>query len=407
LTSSKDHFSTPFEDHTLLKHAFLNGYLLAWAFKLLQWGQGGDRVYYVDGFAGAGHDPDGKPGSPTIACRIAQMVKAKLADVPGKESCRMVIFAVEKEATYFSELERHLTRFARSEPDGLFLRQGKFAEHFNEIAARVALCPTLYFLDPFGIRGLEASAFPRMLAGPSNEIFVLFSDTGAVRLRGLFHADDSDIDEQIAALQQTPSLFAEHDAADQAALAAEAERRRQARQPTLPAAVDALSRAIDDESWMEEMAEFSSEEAAREFLLRFVKKLIAAGAQFVQVIQMRDAAGVHKHCLVHASKSVSGFTAMKAAVSAGLNRKELSEEMRSRMRDDLRLPIDEVCRVLSEKFAGQEVSWTDQVKRFLLDETGIYDSQCKEIKARLRADSVWSRKGHREICTFPARSDGG
>jgi three-Cys-motif partner protein len=183
MTHSDDHFDA-FEDHTLLKHAYLEAYLPAWAFKLLHSQGEGGRVHFIDSFAGAGKDNEGNPGSPTIACRIAQQVRAK-READGVADARMVVWAIEKKTSYFKALTTQLERFRALENDFVTALHGTAAAHIAAIAPTLGDTPALYFLDPFGVDGLDASLYPAMLAGPRNEIFALFNNAGAARLRGV------------------------------------------------------------------------------------------------------------------------------------------------------------------------------------------------------------------------------
>jgi three-Cys-motif partner protein len=410
MTRSHGHFEE-FEDHTLLKHAVLRAYLFMWAFKLLQRPGAADRVIFVDSFAGPGKDNAGHPGSPTIACQVAQQVRGALAARPRLMSARMVVVAVEPKRAYYHALVEQLKPFLEQEGDYVHTMLGTASDHVDAIAERATDRPTLYFLDPFGVEGLDAAKYPKMLAGPQNEIFALFSDMGAARLRGVVHASDEDLESQLANLHWNPSLFPEMDVVDERGIYAEEGRRQEARDRTEPAARGAITRALGDDSWVTELAELDSDAVREELLKRFVAKLIDSGALYVQVIPMRDSAGYRKYCLVHASKSRKAWTTMKTAVSEGLNRPDLSEVMRDRIRQDLRQPIDLVIGWLTKRFGGQEVHWTSKkgadegtVKRSLLDETVVFDFQCSEIKDELRAHGWLARRRAGEFCTLPSVS---
>lgn len=411
MSQSRDHFEE-FEDHTLLKHAVLRAYLYMWAFKLLQRPGAADRVIYVDSFAGPGKDNAGNPGSPTIACRVAQEVRGALAKRPALASARVVVAAVELNPKHYKALVEQLRPFRELEGDYVHAFEGESSSHVDAIVSRAGDRPTLYFLDPFGVNGLDSSAYPKMLRGPQNEIFALFADMGAARLRGVVHAKDDDLVEQLLEIQQSPSLFPEMDRADQQGVRAEEERRGAARERTEPAARDAITRALGEDSWIDDLAEMDSQEAQAELLNRFVKQLQVSGAEFVQVIPMRDATGHRKYCLVHASKSRKAWTTMKTAVSSGLGSPELAEGMRDRIRADLTPPVENIIAWLAKRFGGQEVRWTGEkgkdsgtVKRVLLDETVVFDFQCNAVKDALKARKWLVRRSNkREYCVFPTPS---
>lgn len=412
MTKSRNHFDGEFGDHTLLKHAVLRAYLRMWAFKLLQRPGAGSRVFFVDGFAGPGKDAAGNPGSPTIACQIAQEVRGALA--ARRPGARVVIVAVEKEPRHYAMLLKQLGPFRELENDHVYAFEGIIGQHMDDVSALTVDHPTLYFLDPFGPSGLDAATYPKMLSGQHNEIFALFDDIGAARLRGVVHASDEDLKSELARIASNPSLFLEIDEEDQRAIFSEAERREAARSLTEPAAREAITGALGDDSWIKDLERMEPAEARTELLNRFVRKLRVSGAQFVQVIQIRDEAGKRKYSLVHASKSQKAWTTMKTAVSEGLNRDDLSPTMRERIRRDLAPPVDAVVAWLHDRFASQELRWTGKkgedagsVRRVLLNETIVFDFQCGEIKNALTARGRLTRKHRTELCSFPPKSTDG
>ncbi len=120
---------------------------------------------------------------------------------------------------------------------------------------------------------------------------------------------------------------------------------------------------------------------------------------------MRGATGIHKYCLVHASKSVKAYTTMKEAVSQSLNKTDLTDEMRERIRQDLSIPMSQVWQILLSRFGGQTVRWSDpiggSVRGLLLEETLVFNFQCAEIKQELRQRGVLTRMNRLEMCVFP------
>jgi three-Cys-motif partner protein len=398
VVKSDNHFDT-FADHTLLKHFILRAYLWAWASKILTWGGLGRRVVFVDGFAGAGGDDSGNPGSPVIAAKVAAEVRKKSERDPAASQWRMGVVAIEDHPGRFRLLSAALESFRADDPDNVQVLKGKCFEQMDSVVSALGQTPTLYFLDPFGIGGLDATWFPRLLAGPSNEMFVLFADIGAVRLRGVVHAGDKDLKQSLERLTQ-PDLFPGQVADAKAAIAEEQAQRHQRRAATAKAAVTKLTQALGDEGWMDQLKHAESPEAREEMLLMFAKALLNAGGQHVHLIPMRDAAGVHKHFLVHVSKSIKGWITMKEAVSSALESDELSPIMRERIKDDLR--IDVASRQMRGEFSGQTVRWTDTAKRFLLERTGAFHFQINEIKNELKAEGILKKEGRgKEYCFFP------
>jgi three-Cys-motif partner protein len=406
MASTDKHFEA-FADHTLLKHAILHAYLQRWAFKILQWAGAGDTVYFVDGFAGAGSDNAGNPGSPMIACRIAQQVRAHFRSKSPASECRLRVIAVESAPGTLLRLETQLTPFNRVDPGCVRTMLGSVSDQINDIVAETGPRPTLFFLDPFGISGLVASTYPTMLSGQHNEVFALFDDIGAARLRGVVHAG-AGIEQQLQALKELPSMFPELDRQVANDLAAEADKKRRVEEQYGPAARRSISLALGDSNWEEELRDLSPDAARVELIVRFVRRLIASGAAYVQVLPMHSESGGHKYCLVHASKSLSGYMAMKEAVSESLNKNDLSPTMRHRIRVDLSIPFPEILAYLQGRFGGQSIRWsaTDRnnstVRRALLSETALFPFQASEIKSELRARGWLLRNNRIEMCQIPS-----
>jgi three-Cys-motif partner protein len=407
VTKSDKHFEA-FADHTLLKHAILHAYLQSWAFKILQWGEAGNTVYYVDGFAGAGRDGKRNPGSPVIACRIAQVVRGHLASGPKPRTVQLKVLAVESDPATLVLLEQQLAPFKRLDVAALLTYSGSVSEHMGAIATEIGMRPALFFLDPFGLKGLDAATYSTMLSGGHSEIFALFHDIGAARLRGVVHAD-AGVEQQLQAIKELPSLFPELDAEVAHELEAKADKKRKIVDQLGPSARDAISRALGDSSWEVELRHLSPGDARSELILRFVRKLIASGARYVQVLPMSGESGGHKYCLVHASKSLKGYTTMKEAVSESLKKDDLSLSMRDRMREDLRVPVSEILEFLQQRFRGQTIRWSGKkgadvgtIKRALLDETSMFHFQAMEIKDELRGRGWFQRLDRVEQVRVPS-----
>src|SRR6266550_592880 len=399
MTRRSTHF-TNFNDHTLLKHAILRSYLQAWSFKLLQWGGAGNRVFFVDGFAGAGQDTAGKPGSPIIAATIAQQVRNHFRSAGGA----LRVIAVEADPHNYERLDSLLQPFNRLDPGSARSFQGSVSDHIHPIIRDIDGAPALFFLDPFGLKGLDATSYPLMLGGGHNEILALFSDIGAVRLRGLVHTN-IDAAAQLNALRQSPSLFPELDVRATQDLEERVKRQRRWLDQLEPPARDAITNALGESNGVEDLRTLSPQEARTELIVRFVQRLIASGARHALVVPMRGATGAHKYCLVHASKSLKGYTTMKEAVSQSLNKEGLADEMRERIRQDLSIPMSQVWQILLSRFGGQTVRWSDpiggSVRGLLLEETLVFNFQCAEIKQELRQRGVLTRMNRLEMCVFP------
>jgi hypothetical protein len=144
------------------------------------------------------------------------------------------------------------------------------------------------------------------------------------------------------------------------------------------------------------------------FLRLFGETLVSAGATHLVAIPMRDSGGGYKYTLIHASKSARAVRGMKEAVSAGLNRDELSADMRGRIRQDLAMPVGSYLAQLEARFAGQSRHWSASapgvarsLKETLLETTPLFDFQCPEVKRFLKERGYLTRRDGKEWVEFP------
>lgn len=385
----KDHFER-FEDHTLLKHLILQNYLGAWANKLLRWGRAGDRVWFVDAFAGAGGDQQGKPGSPVIAASIAADVNQTLAAEGQSGSVR--VLAIERDRKHFESLQQAMASYtAQPQP---ILRHGTLAERVDGFVRHVGQQPVLYFLDPFGVEGLLADLLPKLLRGPHNEIFALFSDTGAVRLHAALLARPRDPDQEEADVLNAPMLFPGYTAELAAGVRAEAERSAAALHFTQEAGQSILSQALGAGRWAH-LSSLPLHARPAAFTSIFVELLRDAGARYVMALPVRNSENDRMYQLVHASKSAQGFRTMKEAMASALNRSRLPEHVRESITLDLNVEIDAVVSQVVQHFEGKTVLWTDSknkhtrtVRNYCLEETPAFRSHLADVKQRL--SDVWT-----------------
>jgi three-Cys-motif partner protein len=100
-------------------------------------------VYYVDGFAGPGIYDDGAKGSPIKAAEYAQTLVDKYY--------QLHCINVEANQQCFNNLESSTVPYKAFTTNFC----GAFADHVGQILARIADRPTIFFLDPFGLKGIE------------------------------------------------------------------------------------------------------------------------------------------------------------------------------------------------------------------------------------------------------------
>lgn len=161
----------------------LGKYLKPLSYKLLS---GWPRLWVVDGFAGAGSyqpDADGvaQPGSPRIAAAWAR----EIALQRGAPKLRCI--NVEADRGVFEELRHNLAPWK----DLVEFHHGEFGHHLDAILQRIGRDPAFFFLDPFGVNGIEMQLLEQICARPSHttELLIHFSDKSFKRMAG--HLDDN------------------------------------------------------------------------------------------------------------------------------------------------------------------------------------------------------------------------
>lgn len=143
------------------------------------------HIWVVDGFAGAGaYRPDDtgriQDGSPLITAKWARAVDLKR----GYDLVRCI--NVERDPTCLESLRRELAPWQ----DLVSILDGEFADHLPAILDEVAADPALFFLDPFGVRGVEMDLVRQIAAREGKtELLLHFSDRTFLRMAG--HLDDN------------------------------------------------------------------------------------------------------------------------------------------------------------------------------------------------------------------------
>ena len=385
MPKSRRHFDE-FEPHSRHKHAILEAYFESWGRKLLLRRGAGSVLCYVDACAGRGMDDVGNRGSPVIAARAAAMAEGQLAERFGVHATIRVI-AIEKKRDNFRALAANLAPFG----ERARALRGTLAEHFDAIDEEFRDTPTLFFIDPFGLEPLHADLVRRALHGPKNEALLLFADQAALRHFGAAISEETARERALRRHDEAPSLFDEQHAAERGELAMDAERSRQARELTRETAIRILDAAFDGRAWLAEI-EAAEPEARRIRFLELYRRLLARfGAPYVVLIPVLKEDGTHVYHLVHASKSPKARRTMKEAVEHAINHSPLPNDVRARLRDQVRVPLEPVIERAYARFAGQTVRWAEDaedrtrvcVRNWVLEETDMFPSWLPELRKRL------------------------
>ncbi|TLS48306.1 three-Cys-motif partner protein TcmP [Paenibacillus antri] len=174
-----DHLKTPQEKHfdkkdiqTHLKHQLLENYIIRWSNVL-----GGatfagkfNKIHFVDGFAGRGSFHDGEAGSPLIAINHLFHLQRKFYELYQSSNLRFIIHTVESYPEYQSALDELIQTAPL--PEQIKNYKGKFEEHLPKILNRTSGSPALYFIDPFGYKGVQMDDIQSILSQQSHEVLV-------------------------------------------------------------------------------------------------------------------------------------------------------------------------------------------------------------------------------------------
>lgn len=147
-------------------------------------------LYYIDGFAGPGGYKDDKtstvkPGSPVIA------IKAYLEYREKGGQYEMRFINVEKKERNFRELEDSTSDYKlHLDIENL---HGEFLDNIDHILEKTQNAFAFFFIDPFGISGIDFAELEKVFAREDTEILLNFNYDGLQRCLGeLTNFDDPD-----------------------------------------------------------------------------------------------------------------------------------------------------------------------------------------------------------------------
>lgn len=365
MTTTNDHFEH-FPPHTRFKHLILRAYLQAWAMKQLRHRQ----LWYVDAFAGRGEDSTGAPGSPRIAVEVAEQLRDEGRARGTNSTLELCFFEAD------ADNAKHLASVV---PAGL-VTHAALPSVLEELDARIAKCPALYFLDPYGV-GLSATAIQRILIEDRREVLLLFNDIGAVRHLGVINAKPSDAERDIATMP--PCLFPDISEREANEIRLRAQKRNDALDLTKPRAEAILTEAWGDRSWKIHLAFLKDADKRDYLLMHYAEKLEAWGARYVLPIPVRSEDNRHQYYLIHATKSAAGYRAIKEAVDSALRKGQIGTAAVEAIRAEVSVPTEALLRMVEYKFQGRALVNNDELRDFLLVETPAYPSDIPAVKSAL------------------------
>lgn len=173
----------PIEPHTSAKHSILRKYLGAWfpilsrhtsKYQMQDRTNQGNRILYIDGFAGPGVYKMGEPGSPVIAIRTAR-------DHAHKFPFPVEMIFIEQREDRYQVLEEVLEpEILAAESSGnihaVKPHQGDCDTVLNSLfdqyeSNNIKFGPALAFLDQFGYGSVSMNLIKRILKYPQCEVF--------------------------------------------------------------------------------------------------------------------------------------------------------------------------------------------------------------------------------------------
>ncbi len=151
---------------SLMKDKILGWYLKPYITKVSQFRK---QIVIVDGFAGCGMYKDNSKGSPLI---ISSIIEDRNKSI----SANVIGVFVEKDPNCFKELKKNLKSYADQELAIVLL--GDFEKIVPTIIKLASRSPMFFYIDPFGIKGLEFEYMERIFKRAnisSTEVLVNFN----------------------------------------------------------------------------------------------------------------------------------------------------------------------------------------------------------------------------------------
>jgi len=184
----KDYWDLINRPHTQLKLDIYRKYLQSWC-RIFANQKYYEEVYIVDCFAGRGQYRKGNSlvdGSPLITVKIVKEAQDYFNKKPNKPKphfkvkCRFI----EKKKFYCKELKTLLKPFGGKVDFKIISRD--FNEVIKDIIKEVNYKPTLFFIDPSGIKDLKKRSIMHIVQKPgAKDILLNYIQEGVVRIGGI------------------------------------------------------------------------------------------------------------------------------------------------------------------------------------------------------------------------------
>src|SRR5579864_7463955 len=316
------------DPHTISKIEILKAYLNAW-FRILGMTRRGERILYVDGFAGPGRYRNHDEGSPLAGIRVAEKTIQSLGKkfVAAELHCAFI----ESHAERFKVLSETVEPFRGKTGIGITLKECEFVEGIEDIRKNLpgpfrGEGPLLVFADPFGGTGIPFKTFARCMDGDTAELLINLDADGIGRI---FAADNNNRNAQLTELFGT-------------------------------------------DCWQKELTAGGDLKKLSVQILDLYKKRLRTlpGVRFVWSFAMRGSTDAINYHLVFATKHPLGMKKMKEAMksidkSGSYSFSDAHIEQQVLFRDDNAAAYAEV---LFQENDGKTISWED-AHVFALNET--------------------------------------
>lgn len=183
--NEKEYWNFKKRPHTKLKLEIYKKYLHSWCsiFVNQRWYP---DVFIVDCFAGKGSSQDNIDGSPLITVKAAKEFQAyflKKID-KNKEHFKIHCLFIENNKTYCDSLNKLLAVYSKEV--NFEIINDDFNNAIKGVIAKIGNKPTLFFIDPFGIKGVKKESILSIVdkAG-AKDIMFNYINEGVVRVGGL------------------------------------------------------------------------------------------------------------------------------------------------------------------------------------------------------------------------------
>lgn len=162
----------PLPPHSEAKHFLLDRYLKAW-FPIVS-SLPGERILYLDGFAGEG-SYGSKPGSPLIAINALTQHRW----YPHMKHKEFTFWFVEKSRATHAALSQRLAQMNLPKHITVHVERARFKDAVDQafaelVAANAKLAPTFAFVDPFGFSHTPLATVKQFAAYPRTEVLITF-----------------------------------------------------------------------------------------------------------------------------------------------------------------------------------------------------------------------------------------